>query len=123
MNVEMLEREILILEKSLLSSDVRSSPEKIAELIANDFFEYCSSGTVYFYHENDSFGAGEQTNYSQIKDFSIRVQSENVILATYKLIRPEETNPSRKHSLRSSIWKKIDGSWKMAFHQGTPCDL
>ncbi len=24
------------------------------------------------------------------------------------------------HTLRSSVWKLIDGNWQMAFHQGTP---
>jgi hypothetical protein len=24
-------------------------------------------------------------------------------------------------SLRSSLWRREDGMWRMAFHQGTPC--
>ena len=31
----------------------------------------------------------------------------------------EELNENKKYSLRSTIWKCIDGKWKMFFHQGT----
>jgi xylulose-5-phosphate/fructose-6-phosphate phosphoketolase len=41
----------------------------------------------------------------------------DVALVTYRSVSPDG---SKFHSLRSSIWKIIDGRWRMAFHQGTP---
>ncbi len=45
--------------------------------------------------------------------------SDDCILAMYKLIKHDEINESKKYSLRSSIWKLINGKWKMFFYQGT----
>ena len=52
-------------------------------------------------------------------DFSIRGLARDVIFATYLSIRQEESGNHPLHSLRSSIWKQIDGRWQMVFHQGT----
>lgn len=46
---------ILNLEKELLKPEVRKSPEKLKELLSEDFIEYCSSGVIYNYNVNDTF--------------------------------------------------------------------
>ena len=55
----------------------------------------------------------------QIIDFKINELSDDCILAMYKVIKHNEPNENKKYSLRSTIWKYIDGKWKMFFHQGT----
>jgi xylulose-5-phosphate/fructose-6-phosphate phosphoketolase len=42
----------------------------------------------------------------------------DVALVTYRSVSLYPDG-SKFHSLRSSIWKIIDGRWRMAFHQGT----
>ncbi len=57
--------------------------------------------------------------FDVFNDFSIKVLADDVVLATYVSHRhnPDE---DPKHALRSSIWKLMDGRWKIVFHQGTP---
>jgi hypothetical protein len=55
----------------------------------------------------------------EIRDFEISQLSNECLLATYKLIKHNEPNEDIKYSLRSSIWKLLEGKWKMTFHQGT----
>ena len=50
-----------------------------------------------------------------LSDFEIHPLSEEIVLTTYRICN--ELN--EQHSLRSSIWKIVDGDWKMHFHQGT----
>ena len=109
---------ILELEQQLLCEDVRSSPEKIAEILADGCLEYCSSGRIYRYTNGDIFGHGKQQNW-EIVDFAAQQLAADVVLATYRLIKYNEPDNAQV-SLRSSIWIFTDGKWKMIFHQGTP---
>lgn len=51
----------------------------------------------------------------QVTDFEIHPISDEVVLATYRIYN----ELTEQHSLRSSLWKLVDGRWKMHFHQGT----
>lgn len=112
---------ILQLEGDLLKSEVRKSSQMISDILADDFIEFCSSGNEYHYKNGDTFQ--EQDNIKelcwQIVDFKTKELSNDCILAMYKLIKHDEPNENKKYSLRSTIWKYIDGKWKMVFHQGT----
>lgn len=108
-------------ECELLKSEVRKSPEKIAELLSDDFIEFTSSGRVVFYKNGEVFqDKDDNTELKwEIKYFSIKELSNECILATFKVIKHDEIDESKKYSLRSSIWKYSDKRWKMVFHQGT----
>jgi hypothetical protein len=120
--MELLESHILELEKELLKTETRRSAEKISELISDDFIEFCSSGYVYHYSKNDVFymGSNESLTEWEISEFSIKQLASDIVLTTYRLAKQDEVDEKRKYSLRSSIWKDINGTWKMIFHQGTP---
>ena len=109
---ETLRSHILQLEQSLLSLTVRQSAQRVGELLSEDFMEFCSSGKIYRYHRGDIFITPAP---GEIIDFSIRLLSPDCVLAVYRLVRDGGTG-----SLRSSVWQRIDGVWKMVFHQGTP---
>jgi hypothetical protein len=110
---------ILNLQQQLLSEEVRRSADRIAELRAKGFIEYCSSGRIYRYARGDTFAHGPQKNW-EIVDFEARPLADEVVLATYRLLKHDGPNEAMRVSLRSSIWKVEDGKWKMIFHQGTP---
>ena len=112
---------ILQLENDLLKAEVRKSPKRISELLANDFIEFCSSGDEYHYKEGDMFQALDDNSTLdwEISDFRIKELSSNCILSLFKLIKHDVVDENKKYSLRSSIWKNYDGKWKMFFHQGT----
>ncbi|WP_071458664.1 nuclear transport factor 2 family protein [Bacillus massilinigeriensis] len=102
------------LEKGLLSPDVRCSPEAIGSMLSKNFFEFGSSGKVIT--REDCVGEnGLDVRDMELYDFAVRYISEDAVLATYRL-----TDRTRdRETLRSSIWKKEEGAWRMFFHQGT----
>ncbi len=118
---EDLENIIYSLEEKLLESDTRRSAEKIAELLSEDFFEFCSSGNIWYYNVNDIIDSNvnENTIKWEIKDFKVKLLADGLVLATYKVIKNDKKIAEKKYSLRSSIWKYLNGKWKMVFHQGT----
>lgn len=119
--IESLEKHIFELEKALLNSETRKSAEKINELLSEDFIEFTSSGNIYHYNKGDVFDEDNDSSEIkwEIKDFTIEQLSNDCMLATYKVIKHSETRENMKYSLRSSIWKLSNGTWKMFFHQGT----
>jgi hypothetical protein len=111
-----LKEHIKQLEEKLLTPEVRSSKTELKKLLADEFFEFGSSGRV-LYKEED-FEGGIGIIKVTLSGFDIHPLSENIVLATYQTFN-EETN---HHALRSSIWKLNEGVWKMVFHQGTKTD-
>ncbi|CAM3843177.1 DUF4440 domain-containing protein [Mesobacillus zeae] len=113
-NTQSLKEVLCHLEARLLSPQVRISPEEIELLLSKDFFEFGSSGKVI--HREDCVGeSGLSVREMSLNDFEISLLSENVVLATYRVI-----DCTRKlETLRSSIWKRESGQWRMFFHQGT----
>jgi len=112
-----LEDHILQLEEKLLNPKVRSSRVELKKLLADDFFEFGSSGRV-LYKDEDIADGGIGIVKMTLSDFEIHPLSDDIVLATYRIFN-EITN---QHSLRSSIWKLNEGVWKMVFHQGTKTD-
>ena len=102
------------LEESHLTQEVRSSSLELDRLLADDFFEFGSSGNVYW--KSDCIGdGGVEVRQMSLYDFNVHPLSPEVVLATYRV----EDTTRQQSTLRSSIWKYIDGRWQMFFHQGT----
>lgn len=111
-----LKMHLQYLEKQLLKPEIRSSREALQRILAEDFFEFGSSGRVLYKNESISEdGIGEVA--MDLNDFEIRELAENVFLATYRIFNAME----KQESLRSSIWKFKDDRWQLVFHQGTKC--
>jgi hypothetical protein len=116
--------EIRRLEQKLHLPEIRQSPAIVAELLAEDFVEFGSSGTVY--DDRDDLIARlaaekmEETSSPVIsRDYAFRPISADAVLVTYRSIRRAGESGQERHTLRSSIWQRIDGRWQMIFHQGT----
>jgi hypothetical protein len=107
------------LEEQLLKPEVRGSPDEVDYLLADEFIEFGSSGRVY--DKRQIIAALQQetpdpTTRISLVDFVARRLAPEVILVTYRTIRPDRP----ESRLRSSIWKLVEGRWQMVFHQGTP---
>ncbi|WP_407314119.1 DUF4440 domain-containing protein [Desulfosporosinus sp. SB140] len=120
-----LYEQIYDLEDRLLQPEIRGSREEILRLLAYDFVEFGSSGGTF-----DKLQVVEELPHSPavpviIEDFRVKVLALDVVLATYRAVKPNESRGEMRNSLRSSIWKFLDGRWQMVFHQGTramePC--
>ncbi len=107
--------EIYRLETELLRPEVRHSAEELDALLDDGFVEFGSSGRAWDKRRVVEALLGEQTARIEVEDFRVRPLGENAALATYRSRRPDGAV-----SLRSSVWLRKDGEWKLAFHQGTP---
>jgi len=101
------------LEEQLLRPEVRTSPELVAALLADEFTEIGSSGRVYNKQQIIDRLQRERWSGPQatVRDFSARLLAADLIFVTYSIIESQ--------TIRSSIWKLTDGRWQIVFHQGT----
>lgn len=102
------------LEMSLLNRPTGLSKDKINSLISDYFYEFGSSGKIWRKSDLFKLLPLQESFKGMIEDFRVLALSSMVFLATYKLSRAEKT------SLRSSIWKLENDSWRIVFHQSTP---
>ena len=97
-------RELLALEQRL------ADRVRVEELLADEFVEIGSSGSVYDKSQALAAIRAEPSRRIPIQEFGVRSLTPDVALATY----------CAAGSLRSSIWIRSGGSWRIVFHQGTP---
>jgi hypothetical protein len=105
------------LEESHTKLEVRKSREKLNKILADDFFEIGSSG--YFFNKKECLESGVVLTEMTLHNYEIYPLASDVVLSTY-FIQDKTRN---RNTLRSSIWKFIDGRWQLYFHQGTITDL
>ena len=116
--------EIRSLEESLHRPEIRRSREALEALLADGFTKFSSSGTIYhraeiidlLTEEEEEDEANEGT--LRTSDYALTPISTDAVLLTYRTQRTAE-NGSERHALRSSIWTRDGGKWRMLFHQGT----
>ena len=107
------------LEERLLQPEVRKVAADVAELLAAEFIEFGSSGRIFQREQIISALQNEPPMQRSLINFKTSQLAPDVVLATYMAIRYSLTEEPPVYSLRSSIWKRIDGRWYMIFHQGT----
>jgi hypothetical protein len=107
------------LEERLLQSDVRKSAEDVAALLAGDFIEFGSSGRIFNKQQIIAALQDETSIRISLTNFRVQLLAPDVSLITYLAIRLDATENQSASSLRSSIWKLIEGRWQIVFHQGT----
>lgn len=110
------------LEQKLHRPEVRRSPDAVRALLADDFIEFGSSGRVYNKASIVEALAEETTAEAvlvpEVHHFAVKFIAPDAIFVTYRSSR-RTSGATRRTTLRSSIWKLINGRWQMLFHQGT----
>ena len=112
-----LNAHICSLERSLLDPAVRRSPALVAELLADDFIEFGSSGRRFTKVEIIAALQGAPPVTITATDFPVTQLADTALLLTYRASR--DSDPPA-YSLRSSIWQLRGHKWRIVFHQGTP---
>lgn len=112
--MEELTKAIYTLECSHLQPEVRTSIEKLAEVLDNEFFEFGSSGGIIKRSDYDEDHMLDP-DPMEIKHFVLHELGPAAVLTTYQLYNRK----TRKVTNRSSVWKRREGGWKLFFHQGT----
>jgi len=114
-----LAAQLLRCEQTLLDPIVRKDRAGIAELLAEDFVEIGASGRVWTRDETLDLLASEEFDPPVIEEFVCRQIVEDVALVTYCGVRTNAKTGERSITLRSSLWSKVSGAWRLRFHQGT----
>lgn len=104
------------LEIELMDPETRRDRERLSALLSDDVLEFGRSGGIDGKASVISYLVGSEQNYLPplIVSYAVRTLSEDRALATFRTVSEGRT------ALRSSVWRKIDGNWKLDFHQGTP---
>lgn len=107
--------DLLGLEASLTDPEIRKTEERLEELLHPEFVEMGSSGRVYDRQliiqamSQDVGDAGVV-----MRDFEVHDITEDAALVTYRSI-----GQAGDEARRSSVWVRVEGVWKLRFHQGT----
>lgn len=107
-------QEIEYFERELVDPAIRKDAGRMSELLSDEFMEFGSSGGVV--KKNDVLKSAERpgTVFYQLSDFDFKMLGDTHILVTYRSV-----TSSQVVALRSSIWAKEYGGWKMMHHQST----
>ena len=102
------------LERELLEPAVRSDASRLAELLHPSFAEIGRSGRLWGRDVIVSELADEDAPAAAIEVLGVDRVSGDAMLLTAR------TTDARGATLRSSLWVRSSGRWRLRFHQGTP---
>jgi hypothetical protein len=119
MEISETDRAVLqALEEELWREETRFDPQRMEEVIAEDFFEFGRSGR--FYRREDTLAVARESIQCvlPLPDFQARLLAPDVAQVTYSSAVTYDGVVF--HGWRSSIWTRRGESWVLRFHQGTP---
>ena len=106
-------------EGALLDPSLRRNRRRVSELLAEDFLEFGSSGRVWTREQILDLLETEDYQPPAMEDFKCALIAGGVALVTYRTIRINPHTEERAATLRSSLWTRESGKWRVRFHQGT----
>ncbi len=106
------------LEAELVSPEVWQSRPELETRMSPDFVEINSEGLL---HREDliSIILGADPGVWRTEDFTARELAPTVVLVTYRHLIENDDGGVPTVALRSSIWRRDDGAWRMVHHQST----
>lgn len=112
------------LEARLQLPSVRTSRQHLDQLLADEFVEFASSGSVFTKSQViDGLLADPESalpRYAALQNVKVRWLAPEVAMLTYRSAKSSPRTTRAERANRCSIWKRINGRWQMVFHQGTP---
>jgi hypothetical protein len=106
-------------EKKLMMPEYFNAFEEIRDLLDDEFVEVGQSGKIYNKVEVLEILNNRSNTKYIISDIKFSVLSGNLVLLNYKAYKYRDTIAVNTPSVRSSIWQKTNGCWRLRFHQGT----
>jgi len=108
---------LLNLEQLLMDPDFRKDRVRAAALLAEEFFEFGSSGRVWTRAE--ILDPSETSPPPPaVEDFIVRSIAPELVQVTYRAVRTM-LEGGQQAALRCSLWVWREDRWQMIFHQGT----
>ncbi|MEO6529461.1 MAG: nuclear transport factor 2 family protein, partial [Specibacter sp.] len=105
---------VVELEKELLDPAVRADPLRAGELLHIDFEEIGASGRRWTRQEILEMMNDEDAAAVELQVLSLAQVDTSTALLSYRSVSPGGS------ALRSSLWQREAGQWRLRFHQGTP---
>ena len=108
------EEQVVALERSLLTDEVRGDPAAVAALLHPQWQEIGRSGRVWT-REEMLAAVGPLDERVELEVIAIDRIDADTLLLVWRAVRE-----SGESTLRSSLWVRERGEWQQRFHQGTP---
>ena len=112
--------ELTTLEEAMWIAESRYDEAFQAQRFAGDFFEFGRSGRIHGRAQAVLPHTAREEILAQLPldDLRFRVLDDHRVQLTYN--SHVTYDGVVEHGRRSSLWTKVDGVWRMRFHQGTP---
>lgn len=110
-----LVRELLALELALARRDHAALPGGVGAILDESFIEFGASGRQWDRDTALEVLRSSPQAEAVVESFAAVALADDVVLVTYQV----RTEGSGRASLRSSVWVRRPGRWKLRFHQGT----
>ena len=111
---------LIELEESLWRATTRFDIDHLERVFADDFDEFGRSGKHWSREASIAADVERFETVLPLPHLRVRSIGPDAALLTY---RSETTYPAEDVTLianRSSVWQRIEGEWRIRFHQGTP---
>ena len=107
------EDQVVALERSLLTDEVRSDPTAVAALLDPAWTEVGRSGRLWT-REDLLAEIGPLPEPVELEVLGVDRVADGVLLLRWRSV-----SPSGDNALRSSWWMRSGGAWRQRYHQGT----
>ncbi|OHU85325.1 MULTISPECIES: DUF4440 domain-containing protein [Pseudoalteromonas] len=114
-------QQLIELERQLLEPSVRQSSEMLAHLLSDDFYEISANGLIFNKAHVMSRLPDEKVPQFYNQAFNGRMLSEGLAQLSYQAAYRRSVKCQLNYSVRMSLWRLEQQSWRLVFHQGTPC--
>jgi ribonuclease HI len=108
------EDQVVALERSLLTDEVRSDPAAVAAVLDPGWTEVGRSGRVWT-REDLLASIGPLPEPVDLEVLGVDRVADGVLLLRWRAVAG-----SGPTTLRSSLWVRSPGGWRQRYHQGTP---
>ena len=114
-------KKLIDLEVALHKKQPHQGSEPLSALLHDEFLEIGRSGQAHRVKDAAAWLDSDQLPGAEIcsHGFECSMLAEGMALMTYNTVERSSDGSLQKHARRSSLWQKVNGRWKMRFHQAT----
>ena len=110
------------LEESLWRPETRFDRSHVEQVFAEDFDEFGASGRHWSREESIALDAEPFATVLPLPGLRVRALGADAALVTYRSTTRWAGEQEVRSADRSSVWQRVEGRWRLRFHQGTPTE-
>lgn len=102
-------------------TETRRDSARMDELLHADFREFGRSGREYSRQEilDELLGEASLPDIG-VANVTCSLVNDDIVLLTYTSFHSKRLEDNQRYTLRTSLWVRQAGRWRLRFHQGTP---